>query len=82
MTDNKLKKPAKINAYLKLVAEKKKLVGNGCLLFYLEKKVGMPVRTLGCTQSLFNVNFTDVRHCDTALFYWSGREKWPTEQLH
>ena len=45
MTDNKLKKPAKINAYLKLVAGKKKLVGNGCLLFYLEKKVGMSVRT-------------------------------------
>jgi hypothetical protein len=27
------------------VARKKKLVGNGCLLFYLEKKVGMSVRT-------------------------------------
>ena len=45
MTDNKLKKSAEIDVYLKLVAGKKKLVGNGCFIFYLEKKVSIPVRT-------------------------------------
>ena len=46
MTDKILKKAAEIDVHLKLVAEKKKLVCNGCFTFYLEKKVGTLVGTV------------------------------------